>query len=176
YTTLFRSDLTQLVSDDITVWVTKKGISEIDHYTPAMIAELYDGLEPKQIVDIKGLQGDTSDNYPGIAGIGPKTALKLIKKYHSIPEMYEQIDDMKTSKQKEKLINGKQDALLSRDLAEILTDAPVTISLSDLEYKGPDYENIIPFYQHLDFKAQLVTLANQGYTVQIGRASCRARD
>ena len=77
-------DLTQLVSDDITVWVTKKGISEIDHYTPAMIAELYDGLEPKQIVDIKGLQGDTSDNYPGIAGIGPKTALKLIKKYHSI--------------------------------------------------------------------------------------------
>lgn len=158
-------DMTQLVSDDITVWVTKKGISEIDHYTPAMIAELYDGLEPKQIVDIKGLQGDTSDNYPGVAGIGPKTALKLIKQYHSIPEMYEQIDEMKASKQKEKLVNGKQDAMLSRDLARILTDAPVTISLSDLNYHGPDYENIIPFYQHLDFKAQLVKLANQGYTV-----------
>ncbi|WP_165314822.1 DNA polymerase I [Weissella sagaensis] len=158
-------DMTQLVSDDVTVWVTKKGISEIDHYTPALVAETYDGLQPKHIVEIKGLQGDTSDNYPGVAGIGPKTALKLIKQYNSIPEMYEHIDEMKTSKQKEKLINGKEDALMSRDLARIRTDAPVTISLEDLAYKGPDYENIIPFYQHLDFKAQLVKLANQGYTI-----------
>lgn len=158
-------DMTQLVSDDVTVWVTKKGISEIDHYTPALVAKTYDGLQPKHIVEIKGLQGDTSDNYPGVAGIGPKTALKLIKQYNSIPEMYEHIDEMKTSKQKEKLINGKEDALMSRDLARIRTDAPVTISLEDLAYKGPDYENIIPFYQHLDFKAQLVKLANQGYTI-----------
>ncbi|MFL2043531.1 DNA polymerase I [Weissella hellenica] len=158
-------DMTQLVSNDVTVWVTKKGISEIDHYTPALVAETYDGLQAKHIIEIKGLQGDTSDNYPGIAGIGPKTALKLIKQYNSIPEMYEHIDEMKTSKQKEKLINGKEDALMSRDLARIRTDAPVTISLEDLAYKGPDYENIIPFYQHLDFKAQLVKLANQGYTI-----------
>ena len=158
-------DMTQLVSDDVTVWVTKKGITEMDHYTPELVAEVYDGLTPAQIVEVKGLQGDTSDNYPGVAGIGPKTAIKLMKEYHTIPEMYERIDEMKTSKQKEKLINGKQDALLSRELATILTDAPVDYDLTDLTFKGPDYEGIIPFYQHLDFKAQLVKLANQGYTI-----------
>ena len=158
-------DMTQLVSDDVSVWVTKKGISEIDHYTPAMVAEVYDGLTPAQIVEVKGLQGDTSDNYPGVAGIGPKTAIKLMKEYHTIPEMYERIDEMKTSKQKEKLIAGKEDALLSRDLATIRTNAPVDYDLSSLTYNGPDYEAIIPFYQHLDFKAQLVKLANQGHTI-----------
>ncbi len=158
-------DMTQLVSDDVSVWVTKKGISEIDHYTPAMVAEVYDGLTPAQIVEVKGLQGDTSDNYPGVAGIGPKTAIKLMKEYHTIPEMYERLDEMKASKQKEKLIAGKEDALLSRDLATIRTDAPVDYDLSSLTYNGPDYEAIIPFYQHLDFKAQLVKLANQGHTI-----------
>ncbi|WP_134645329.1 DNA polymerase I [Weissella cibaria] len=158
-------DMTQLVSDDVSVWVTKKGISEIDHYTPAMVAEVYDGLTPAQIVEVKGLQGDTSDNYPGVAGIGPKTAIKLMKEYHTIPEMYERLDEMKASKQKEKLIAGKEDALLSRDLATIRTDAPVDYDLSSLTYNGPDYEAIIPFYQHLDFKAQLVKLANHGHTI-----------
>ncbi|MDK9677214.1 DNA polymerase I [Weissella cibaria] len=158
-------DMTQLVTDDVSVWVTKKGISEIDHYTPAMVAEVYDGLTPAQIVEVKGLQGDTSDNYPGVAGIGPKTAIKLMKEYHTIPEMYERIDEMKTSKQKEKLIAGKEDALLSRDLATIRTNVPVDYDLSSLTYNGPDYEAIIPFYQHLDFKAQLVKLANQGHTI-----------
>lgn len=158
-------DMTQLVTDDVSVWVTKKGISEIDHYTPAMVAEVYDGLTPAQIVEVKGLQGDTSDNYPGVAGIGPKTAIKLMKEYHTIPEMYERIDEMKASKQKEKLIAGKEDALSSRDLATIRTNAPVDYDLSSLTYNGPDYEAIIPFYQHLDFKAQLVKLANQGHTI-----------
>jgi DNA polymerase-1 len=158
-------DMTQLVSDDVSVWVTKKGISEIDRYTPDMVAEVYGGLTPAQIIDVKGLQGDTSDNYPGVAGIGPKTAIKLIQEYHSIPEMYTRIDEMKASKQKEKLIAGEQDAMLSRDLATIRTNAPITYGLTDLTYTGPDYEHIIPFYQHLDFKAQLVKLANQGHVI-----------
>ena len=158
-------DMTQLVTDDVSVWVTKKGITEMDHYTPAMVAEVYDGLTAAQIVEVKGLQGDTSDNYPGVAGIGPKTAIKLMKEYHTIPEMYERIDEMKASKQKEKLVAGKEDALLSRDLATIRTNAPVDYTLTDLTYQGPDYDAIIPFYQHLDFKAQLVKLANQGHTI-----------
>lgn len=158
-------DMTQLVTDDVSVWVTKKGITEMDHYTPAMVAEVYDGLTAAQIVEVKGLQGDTSDNYPGVAGIGPKTAIKLMKEYHTIPEMYKRIDEMKASKQKEKLVAGKEDALLSRDLATIRTNAPVDYRLTDLAYQGPDYDAIIPFYQHLDFKAQLVKLANQGHTI-----------
>ncbi|GAK31086.1 DNA polymerase I [Weissella oryzae SG25] len=158
-------DMTQLVSDDITVWVTKKGISEVDHYTPAMVADVYDGLNPKQIIELKGLQGDTADNYPGVAGIGPKTAIKLMKEYHSIPELYARIDEMKPSKQKEKLIAGEADARLSRELATIDVDAPLAINLDDLKYQGIKYEELVPFYQHLDFKAQLVKLANMGYVI-----------
>lgn len=158
-------DMTQLVSDNISVWVTKKGITELDRYTPDFVAEMYDGLTPSQIVEIKGLQGDTADNYPGVAGIGPKTALKLIKEFNSIPELYERIDELKPSKQKEKLIAGQDDAMLSRDLATIRTNIPLDFELSDLAYNGIKYEELVPFYQQLDFKAQLVKLANMGYTI-----------
>lgn len=156
-------DLTQLVTDNCTVWVTKKGITEIEKYDPALIAETFDGLSASQIIELKGLQGDTSDNYPGIAGIGPKTAIKLMKQFNTIPEMYERLDELKPSKQKEKLIAGEADAFLSRELATILTDAPVEYALEDLAYRGPDYVNIVPFYEKLDFKQQLAKLASQGY-------------
>ena len=156
-------DLTQLTTENTTVWVTKKGISEIEKYTPELVAEKFDGLTPAQIIELKGLQGDTSDNYPGIPGIGPKTAVKLMKQFNTIPEMYERIDELKPSKQKEKLVAGESDALLSRDLATIRTDAPVEYALEELAYRGPDYVNIVPFYEQLDFKAQLAKLASQGY-------------
>ncbi|MBM7617507.1 DNA polymerase-1 [Weissella uvarum] len=159
-------DMLQLVDEHIEVWITKKGVSEVEHNDLAMVAEKYDGLSPDQIVDVKGLQGDTSDNYPGVAGIGPKTAIKLIKEYHSIPELYEHIDELKANKQKEKLVAGEADATMSRDLARIRTDAPITFELSDLKYTGPDYEDIIPFYQQLDFKQQLAKLASQGHVAQ----------
>ncbi|MDR3241960.1 MAG: DNA polymerase I [Lactobacillaceae bacterium] len=158
-------DMRQLVSDDTTVWLTKKGISEIEKYTPAMVAEAYGGLTPEQVVEVKGLQGDPSDNYPGVPGIGEKTAIALIQEFSSIPKLYEHVDDMKKSKRKENLIEYKNDAFLSRDLARIRTEAPVTISMADLDYRGIQYAELIPFYQHLDFKQQLVKLANQGYTI-----------
>lgn len=156
-------DMLQLVDEHVEVWITKKGVSEVEHNDLAMVAEKYDGLTPAQIVDVKGLQGDTSDNYPGVAGIGPKTAIKLIKEYGSIQGLYDHIDELKANKQKEKLVNGKEDALMSRDLARIRTDAPVTFTLEDLKYTGPDYQGLIKFYQKLDFRQQLAKLANQGH-------------
>ncbi|MDR3190737.1 MAG: DNA polymerase I [Lactobacillaceae bacterium] len=159
-------DMRQLVSDNITVWLTKKGITEIDKYDPALVAEVYGGLTPNQIIEVKGLQGDPSDNYPGVPGIGEKTAIQLIQEYHSIPELYEHVEELKKSKRKDNLIEFKNDALMSRELATIETAAPLAITLADLDYKGIDFENIIPFYQHLDFKAQLVKLANQGHVIQ----------
>ncbi|MCM0582201.1 DNA polymerase I [Weissella diestrammenae] len=166
-------DMRQLVSDNITVWLTKKGITEIDKYTPELVAEVYGGLTPEQVVEVKGLQGDPSDNYPGVPGIGEKTAIALIQAYNTIPELYENIDAMKKSKRKENLIAYKHDAFLSRDLARIRTDAPLQISLSDLDYQGIQYEALIPFYQHLDFKQQLVKMANQGYTISGEKASAQ---
>lgn len=169
-------DMRQLVSEDIKVLITVKGVSEVDEYTVAKVAEVYDGLTPNQIVDVKGLQGDSSDNYPGVPGIGEKTAIQLIKEYHSIPELYERLDDMKKSKRKENLITYKADAMMSLDLARIRTDAPLTISLDDLDYQGIDYQALVEFYQHLDFKQQLVKLANMGYVIGGGQADVAGQD
>src|SRR5699024_5544738 len=84
-------DLLQLVSDHVTVHVTKKGISEIDKYTPAFLKEKI-GISPDQIIDFKALMGDSSDNIPGVPGVGEKTALKLLKQYPTLEEVYENID------------------------------------------------------------------------------------
>ena len=93
-------DLTQLTTDKTTVAVTQKGFSEVEEYTPDHVKEKY-GLEPKQIIDMKGLAGDNSDNYPGVTKVGEKTAIKLLKQYTSVEGIYEHIDEMKQSKMKE---------------------------------------------------------------------------
>ncbi|HRF51177.1 MAG TPA: 5'-3' exonuclease H3TH domain-containing protein, partial [Trichococcus flocculiformis] len=90
--------------DMIQVDITVKGVSELKSYTPDVIREEY-GIEPRQIIDMKGLMGDSSDNYPGVTKVGEKTALKLLTEYGSIENLYEHIDELKKSKMKENLIN-----------------------------------------------------------------------
>lgn len=148
-------DLTQLATDEIKVDITVKGVSEIETYTPAHIAEKYDGLTPTQIIDMKGLAGDTSDNIPGVTKIGEKTAIKLLKEYGSVEGIYEHIDELKKSKMKENLINDKEQAFLSKKLATINTEAPVEIDVDSLAYEGKDLEKLIPFYQEMNFKSFL---------------------
>lgn len=150
-------DLTQLAADRITVAVTKKGVAEIDEYTPESIMA-DQGVTPKQIIDLKGLRGDTSDNYPGVTGIGPKTALKLIKEYGSIEALYEQVDDLKKSKMKDNLIADRENAFLSKELATIRQDAPVEIELSALDYAGPDTDKLRAFFTEMDMKTALKRL------------------
>ena len=96
-------DLTQLATDDVTVYITRKGITDIEKYTPAHIEEKY-GLTPAQIIDMKGLMGDQSDNIPGVPGVGEKTAIKLLKEHGTVEGLYEVIDSLKASKMKEKLV------------------------------------------------------------------------
>lgn len=148
-------DLTQLATDEIKVDITVKGVSEIESYTPAHIAEKYDGLSPNQIIDMKGLMGDNSDNIPGVTKIGEKTAIKLLKEYGSVEGVYENIDGMKQSKMKENLINDKEQAFLSKELATINTDAPVDVKIEDLAYQGKDLEKLVPFYKEMNFKTFL---------------------
>ncbi|MBO0477286.1 DNA polymerase I [Vagococcus sp. DIV0080] len=150
-------DLTQLATDTIRVDVTVKGVSEIESYTPEHILEKY-GLRPKQIIDMKGLAGDQSDNIPGVTKIGEKTAIKLLKEYDSVEGVYENIDAMKKSKMKENLINEKETALLSKQLATINTDSPITISVDELAYDGKNLEKLIPFYKEMDFNSFLAKL------------------
>lgn len=87
-------DLTQLATDHVTIYYTKKGVTDVDHYTPEFIAEKYNGLTPNQIIDMKGLMGDTSDNIPGVAGVGEKTAIKLLNQFNTVEGVYDHLDDV----------------------------------------------------------------------------------
>src|SRR5699024_4337196 len=132
-------DSFQLVSNHITVRIprTKMGKTETEDYTKEKILEEY-GLKPKKLIEVKGLMGDTSDNIPGVPGIGEKTALELIKKYNSIDELYKKIEkhevDLK-GKTREKIIENKELALLSRTLGTIDTEVPLDINLEQIERK-----------------------------------------
>src|SRR5699024_7303060 len=97
-------DLLQLVTDRITVDLTKKGISEVESYTPESLLEKME-LTPKQIVELKALMGDSSDNIPGVPGVGIKTATKLLKQYNTLENVYEHIDEVSGKKLKENLVN-----------------------------------------------------------------------
>ncbi|MBG9453584.1 DNA polymerase I [Lysinibacillus sphaericus] len=147
-------DLTQLATEQVTVYITKKGITEIEKNTPAFIAEKY-GLTPGQIIDMKGLMGDSSDNIPGVPGVGEKTAVKLLKEHGSVESLYAAMDTVKASKMKEKLVANEEQALMSKKLATIFTKAPIDITLSDLTYKGPNEEELISVWQELGFKSLL---------------------
>ena len=148
-------DLTQLASDKITVYITVKGMTELEICTPAFIAEKYDGLTPKQIIDLKGLAGDKSDNLPGVTKVGEKTAVKLLKQYDSVEGIYEHIDAFKPSKMKENLINDKEQAFMSKQLATINVQAPVDITLADLAYQGMNENELIELYRKLNFQSFL---------------------
>lgn len=154
-------DLTQLTSDKTSVAVTVKGVSEVEYYTPAHVQEKL-GVTPDQIIEIKGLRGDTSDNYPGVAGVGPKTAENLIQKYGTIDGVYDNIDDITAKKLKEHLLEDKDSAFLSRDLATIRRDAPLAIGLDDLAYTGDDTDALVAFYQKMNFQSFLSKLNTDG--------------
>ncbi|WP_019415944.1 DNA polymerase I [Paenisporosarcina sp. TG20] len=147
-------DLTQLSSETTTVYITRKGITDMEKYTPAHIQEKY-GLTPNQIIDMKGLMGDASDNIPGIPGVGEKTAIKLLLEHHSVDGVYEGLDRVSGVKLKEKLVANEEQAKMSKVLATIETKAPITIDLDYLAYSGPDMDEVIKIWQELSFKSLL---------------------
>ncbi|WP_430612429.1 DNA polymerase I [Enterococcus sp. DIV0876] len=160
-------DLTQLATEHVKVDITVKGVSEIESYTPEHVAEKYDGLTPLQIIDMKGLAGDTSDNIPGVTKIGEKTAIKLLKEYGTVEGIYEHIDELKKSKMKENLINDHEIALLSKQLATIEINAPIDVNIDDLKYEGKDLDKLVPFYQEMNFNAFLEKLNVTAETVEM---------
>lgn len=123
-------DMFQLVSDKITVLFTKRGVTEVETVTPTLLKEVYQ-LTPSQVVEYKALRGDTSDNIPGVKGVGEKTAMQLLAKYGDIDELYKRVDEEKGAL-KEKLTENKDLAFLSRQLATIITDADIDKDLSNV--------------------------------------------
>ncbi len=125
-------DLLQIASDNITISIpkTQGGKTETHNYNTKEVIEEY-GVTPLEFIDVKALQGDTSDNIPGVSKVGPKTATELIQAYHNLEGVYEHIDDISKKALKENLLNDKDNAFLSRTLATIEINAPVDIELKD---------------------------------------------
>ncbi|HGL3502023.1 TPA: DNA polymerase I [Staphylococcus aureus] len=159
-------DLTQLATDNVTIYYTKKGVTDVDHYTPDFIAEKYNGLTPNQIIDMKGLMGDTSDNIPGVAGVGEKTAIKLLNQFDTVEGVYEHLDEISGKKLKEKLQNSKEDALMSKELATINVDSPIEVKLEDtLMTHQDEQQEKIELFKKLEFK-QLLSDIDQSASVE----------
>ena len=148
-------DTFQLATKKVTIRIprTKAGKTETEEFDSDRIKEVY-GLEPKQLIEVKGLQGDTSDNIPGVPGIGEKTALSLIQKYGSIQKLYELIekgeDDLK-GKQREKIVENKELAELSRTLGTINLEVPIQDTLENFKVEEWDKSKVLELFKELNF-------------------------
>ena len=147
-------DYLQLATDNSKVLLTKKGITDLEIYDKDRIIQDY-GIEPKQLIDLKGLMGDKSDNIPGVPGIGEKTGLKLIKEYGTIENIYKNIDNIRGKKLKENLLENESIAYMSRKLGEIITNVPLDHKFEELRVKEPNWEELKSLYDDLEFKSLL---------------------
>lgn len=146
-------DMLQLASDNVTIALTRKGVSEVDRYDPHEVNERY-GLKPLQIIDLKGLMGDTSDNIPGIPGVGEKTALKLLHEYGSVEEVLAHADQIK-GKLGEKVVGNADSAKLSKELATIFREVPMGTDWSEFAFQGWKSQRLKEMFRKLEFKSLL---------------------
>lgn len=146
-------DLLQLINDNTTINMMHKGLSEVEAFNESHLMEVYK-LKPLQIIDLKALMGDSSDNIPGVKGVGEKTAFDLINKYETLDNIYINIEEIK-GKLKEKLQNDKQMAYLSYELATIATDVPLDLSILDDTYDTYDKYKLNTFFKFYNIKSLL---------------------
>lgn len=147
-------DMLQLVSDTVTVDLTRRGITEVDSYTPKFMKEKME-ITPEQIIDLKALMGDNSDNIPGVPGVGIKTATKLLKEYTTLENVYKNINKLGGKKLKENLNTYKDDAFTSKELVTIKRDIPIEVSLDNLLYNGYEPKKVKDIFQDLGFQSLL---------------------
>ncbi len=152
-------DFMQLISPKIKMYRPGKGGGEVEIVEEAGVFEKF-GVGPERVIDILGLIGDTSDNIPGVPGIGPKTAMPLIQKYGSIPSLYEHLDDIPQKGTREKLAANKDLAFLSRELVTIHTEVPVAIDFHQLKASNADATKLITLFDELEFKALASRIRN----------------
>ena len=140
-------DLLQLINEETEVKLLKQ--KDYIRMNEETFMDTY-GIKPIRMIDLKGLMGDASDNIPGVKGIGEKTALKLLQEYDSLENVYDNIDNIKGAT-KQKLIDGKESAFMSKDIATIYNEVPVIYSLEELKYDGPDVNGLREIYSDLEF-------------------------
>lgn len=143
-------DYLQLASNKTDILLTRRGITDMDTYDYDTVVEKYE-LTPRQLIDLKGLMGDKSDNIPGVPGVGEKTGIKLLKKYGSIDGIYENICLIK-GKLKENLIEFRHQAFMSQMLSKIITNVPINIDIEDMKVREPNQQELYEIYEKLEFK------------------------
>ena len=144
-------DLLQLVNENTTVQLPpRRGSQEPEVFEVAGVVD-YFGVSPSQVVDWKALVGDKSDNIPGVRGVGEKTATRLLQQYGNLDNIYENIDEIKGALQ-QKLLDGQDDAYLSRELARIVTDAPITLDLAACKAQDYDLSVVLDIFRDLEFR------------------------
>lgn len=150
-------DALQLVTEKTKVIITKRGITDFEIYDPGKMEERY-GLTPSQFIDLKGLMGDSSDNIPGIPGVGEKTGIKLLEQFGSIENLLTHTEDISSAKLRLKVEENAQLAVMSKRLATINTNVPIEFSMDELTLEEPDYESLIEIYTKLEFNSFLKKL------------------
>ena len=152
-------DFMQLITDKVKMFQLGKNGKQAEILSYEAVEDKF-GCHPNRVIDVLGLMGDTSDNVPGVEGVGPKTAIKLIKEYGSMEGLYENIEKLKASKNKEKLIEQKERAFLSKKLVTIDTDTPIEASIKDLVPKAPDMKSVREILEELEFSTFLAKIEN----------------
>ncbi len=170
-------DALQLVDTDtavgVRVYVPAKGKIPAKLYDEEGVEGKYGGLEPEQIPDYKGLAGDASDNIPGVKGIGPKATIDLLMAYKTVEEVYKHLGDIKEKfgqRKAELLIAGQENAMLSKKLATIDTDAPIELELKKCEVCDYDKEKVIKLFEELEFKSLIKKLPNDSFEEMVQEA------
>lgn len=149
-------DMLQLISENTKVYAMKKGFSQIEEFNLKYFEEKY-RLKQSQFLDLKSLQGDSSDNIPGVPGIGIKTATVLLQEFNTLENIYSNLENIKPSWAK-KLAAGKDLAFMSKDLAKIWTDAPVKLNLEDADITNFDYNKLLDIFKKLEFNSLILKI------------------
>ena len=147
-------DFMQLINDDTYLYAPQARKREKEIFDSNKVIEKW-GVGPKNIIDLLGLMGDSSDNVPGVQGVGPKTAMKLIKEYGSIENIYDNIDTIKNEKMRDKLLSNKDNAILSKQLVTILTDVNIESSLEDFKLREMNFTKMEEIFKELEFTGLL---------------------
>lgn len=149
-------DLMQLVDNKISLFVPIRGLSETKLYGPTEVQEKL-GVDPHQVIDLKALMGDMSDNYPGVAGIGPKTAIDLLQKYIHLNNIYSHIDEINDSV-KLKLVKDRDNAYLSQKLATLVANVPLKFTLNASKFNDVQINGLETLFQEYNFKSLMSRL------------------
>lgn len=163
-------DYYQLVDENTKVLLTRKGIKEMDIVSVESIKEDFE-ITPEQFIDLKGLMGDNSDNIPGVPGVGEKTGLKLIHQFSTMENLYDNIDEVSGKKLKEKLIDNKAQAFMSKKLGTIIRNVPIDEELEDFKKQEYDFENLSNMYREFEFNSLLVRLPSEYHKEEIEMSS-----